>query len=139
MTQSADARERLKFREFELSRFPNGQCRAFVRVDWTQGRSFSGEADGNQTLEGEVRAAAQATLEAVMGATDGPVELELRGAKALRVFDAWLVVVMVRAWVEGHAVQLLGAYPCPDEDTPRGAVLAALDATNRILTRHLVH
>jgi len=139
VTPSADARERLQFREFELSRFPNGQCRAFVRVDWTQGRSFSGEADGNQTLEGEVRAAAQATLEAVMGATDGPVELELRGAKALRVFDAWLVVVMVRAWVEGHAVQLLGAYPCPDEDTPRGAVLAALDATNRILTRHLVH
>ncbi len=139
MSAHDPARGRLKFLDFELTRFPNGQCRARVRVDWTEGRSYSGEAEGNQTLEGEIRAAAEAALKAVTGATDRGIDLELRGAKALRVFDAWLVVVMVRARVGQQAAQLLGAIPCPDDDTARGAVLAVLDATNRILSRHLVN
>lgn len=85
-----------------------------------------------------MRASAEGALRAAEGATEGAVDLELRGAKALRVFDAWVVVVMVRAWADNQAFQLLGAYPCPDEDTPRGAVMAVLDATNRVLERHLV-
>lgn len=106
-------------------------------MDWTRGRSYSGEAEGNQTLEGEVRAAAEAALQAAAGSTDGSLDFILRGAKALRVFDAWVVVVMVRARVDEKAIQLLGAYPCPDEDTPRGAVMAVLDATNRVLQGYL--
>jgi hypothetical protein len=106
-------------------------------MDWTQGRSYSGEAEGNQTLEGEVRAAAEAALEAAVGAAQGELDLDLRGTKALRVFDSWVVVVMVRAWTGDDPIQLLGAYPCPDEDTARGAVLAVLDATNRVLERFL--
>lgn len=137
MSDEDGLRQRLHFEEFRLVRFPNGQSRLEVRMDWTRGRSFSGRAEGNQTLEGEVRAAAEAALKAASGATDGVVELELRGAKALRVFDAWVVVVMVRAWVDSESLQLVGAYPCPDEDTPRGAVMAVLDATNRVLQRHL--
>jgi hypothetical protein len=62
----------------------------------------------------------------------------LRGAKALRVFDSWVVVVMVRCSFNGVIQRLLGAYPCPDEDTPRGAVMAVLDATNRIMANHLL-
>jgi hypothetical protein len=126
-------RRRLRFEDFQLVRFPNGRTRVTVRLDWTQGRSYSGESEGNQTLEGEVRAAAEAALEAAVGATGGKLDLDLRGAKALRVFDSWVVVVMVRAWGNGEPLQLLGAYPCPDEDTARGAVVAALDATNRVL------
>ncbi len=106
-------------------------------MDWTRGRSYSGEAEGNQTLEGEVRAAADAALQAAAGSTEGELDLTLRGAKALRVFDSWIVVVMVRAWVDDTHLQLLGAYPCPDEDTPRGAVMAVLDATNRVLLSYL--
>jgi hypothetical protein len=133
VSENDERRERLRFEDFELVRFPNGRARARTKVDWTRGRSFSGEAEGNQTLEGEVRAAAEATLKAASGATEGRLDLELRGAKALRVFDAWVVVVMVRAWVDSGPLQLLGAYPCPDDDTPRGAAMAVLDATNRVL------
>lgn len=133
MSDTAERRERLKFEDFQLVRFPNGRSRIRVRMDWTQGRSYSGEAEGNQTLEGEVRAAADAALQAAAGSTDGKLDLDLRGAKALRVFDAWVVVVMVRAWVDETPLQLLGAFPCPDDDTPRGAVMAVLDATNRVL------
>jgi hypothetical protein len=137
VSENNERRERLSFEDFQLVRFPNGRSRARVRVDWTQGRSFIGEAEGNQTLEGEVRSAAEAALEAAAGATEGRVILELRGTKALKVFDAWVVVVMVRAWIDSEPLQLLGAYPCPDEDTPRGAVMAILDATNRVLRGHL--
>lgn len=137
MLDDEPRRERLSFEDFELSRFPNGMSRVSVRMEWTRGRSFSGESDGNQTLEGEVRAAAQAALSAAEGATNGEIDLELRGAKAMKVFDSWVVVVMVKAWAEGGPLKLLGAYPCPGEDTPRGAVMAVLDATNRLLQRHL--
>jgi len=137
VSENHERRERLSFEDFQLVRFPNGRRRARVRVDWTLGRSFFGDAEGNQTLEGEVRSAAEAALEAAAGATEGRVNLELRGTKALKVFDAWVVVVMVRAWIDSEPLQLLGAYPCPDEDTPRGAVMASLDATNRVLRGHL--
>lgn len=138
MSDDESRRERLRFEDFQVTRFPNGQSRILVQMGWTEGRTFAGGSEGNQTLEGEVRAAAKAALQAAESATDGTVDLELRGAKALRVFDAWVVVVMVRAWVEDQTMQLLGAYPCPDEDTPRGAVMAVLDATNRVVGRHLV-
>lgn len=130
-------RERLKFEDFEVVRFPNGRSRIRVRLEWTQDRSYSGESEGNQTLEGEVRAAAESALKAAAGATEGQLALDLRGAKALRVFDAWVVVVMVRARLKEETLSLLGAYPCPGEDTPRGAVMAVLDATNRVLQGYL--
>ena len=57
-----DSRTRLRFEDFGLVRFPNGRSKVRVRMDWTQGRSYSGESEGNQTLEGEVRAAAEAAL-----------------------------------------------------------------------------
>jgi hypothetical protein len=137
VSENHERRERLSFEDFQLVRFPNGRSRFRVRMDWTQGRSYSGEAEGNQTLEGEVRAAADAALKAAAGATEGQLNLDLRGTKALKVFDSWVVVVMVRAWIEDEPLQLLGAYPCPDEDTPRGAVMAVLDATNRVLRQYL--
>jgi len=134
---SQPLRERLTFEDFQLVRFPNGRCRITVRMGWTRGRSYTGEAEGNQTLEGEIRAAALAAVKAAEGATGEALDLDLRGVKGMKVFDAWVVVVMIRVWVEGDPLKLLGAYPCPDENTPRGAVLAVLDATNRILPRYL--
>ena len=132
-----ESRKRLRFEDFQLVRYPNGRSQVTVRMDWTQGRSYSGESEGNQTLEGEVRAAAEAALEAAARATGDRLDLDLRGTKALRVFDSWVVVVMVRAWTGEDPLQLLGAYPCPDDDTARGAVLAVLDGTNRVLARFL--
>lgn len=138
MTLINENQERLRFQDFQLVRQPNGRTAVSVEMDWTRGRSYRGSAEGNQTLEGEVRAAAEATLQAVSGATDHRLEMGLRGAKAVRVFDSWVVVVIIRGSLDGEFQRLLGAYPCPDEDTPRGAVMAVLDATNRILGRHLV-
>ena len=130
-------RGRLRFDDFQLRRFPNGRCSASVRTEWTRGQSFTGEAEGTQTLEGELRAAAEAALMAAVGPAQGRLTLELRGAKAVKAFDAWVVVVSVQATTEKESLRLLGAYPCPDDDTPKGAVMAVMDATNRVLEQYL--
>ena len=88
-------------------------------------------------MEGEIRTAAKATLESASRATSGRLKLELRGAKAIRAFDAWIVVVSVKAESEKESHRLIGSFPCPGEDTPHGAVMAVLDATNRIMERYL--
>lgn len=132
-----DRRTRLRFDDFQLERFPDGRCNVRVGFEWTQGRSFLGESQGTQTLEGELRAAAGAALEGIQQAADGRLSLELRGAKAVRAFDTWIVVVSVKGRTDGETYRLMGAYPCSDDDTPRGAVMAVLVATNRIMEMYL--
>jgi len=132
-----ERRSRLRFEEYTLVRFPDGRCRAEVRMAWTGGRRFIGEATGTQTMEGEIRASAEAALAAVARATAGRLELALRGSKAFRAFDAWMVVVSVNAEDAQETRRLWGAFPCTDENTGRAAVLAVLDSTNRLLERYL--
>lgn len=130
-------RSRLRFDDFQLERFPDGRCQARVQLEWTQGKRFEGESDGTQTLEGEIRAAALATLPPVSQATGNRLTFELRGAKAFRAFDSWVIVVSLNARSDSETRRLMGSYPCPDENTARGAVMAVLDATNRIMERYL--
>lgn len=138
MPPDDERRTRLRFQAFDLERFPDGSCEARVEAEWTRGRTFTGTARGTQTLEGEIRAAARATLAIAAEATEGALALDLRGAKALKAFDVWLVVVSVRALAGEKSLRLLGAYPCAEhEDPPRGAVFAVLDATNRVVERFL--
>jgi len=133
-----ERRTRLRFEEFLLERFPDGRCRAEVRMAWTGERKFIGEARGTQTMEGEIRTSAEAALAAVAQSTKGKLGLTLRGAKAFRAFDAWMVVVSVDARGPEGNRRLWGAFPCTDENTARAAVLAVLDSTNRIMEKYLM-
>ena len=130
---SNPTRGRLRFQSFALDEYPDGRCSARVRFEWEHGLVYDGEADGIQTMEGELRAAAQATLQALDAATNGSLALELIGVKAVRVFDTWVIIAAARGQSEGEAVRLTGSFTCEDEDVPRGAVLALMNATNRIL------
>jgi hypothetical protein len=133
----AESRRRLRFDEFKLSRFPNGRCKAWVQMEWTEGRTYLGEAEGTQTKQGELQAAASATVNAAASAVEGRLELELRGVKAVRAFDAWVIVACVTAQAKGLNLRLLGVSPSSGSDTSRGAVMAVLDATNRVLAKYL--
>ncbi len=133
-----ERRTRLRFEEFLLERFPDGRCRSEVRLAWKGARRFIGEARGTQTMEGEIRASAEAALVAVAQATGGRLDLKLRGAKAFRAFDAWMVVVSVNARSTEESRRLWGSVPCTDENTGRSAVLAVLDSTNRLLEKFLL-
>lgn len=139
MLEELPKRSRLRFAAFEKSPFPDGRCRVRVALEWTDHRLFEAEKQGTNTREGETRAAAQAALEAAEQATEGRLALDLMGAKAVRVFDGWTVIVAARGTAAGSEYNLIGSYACENAETARGAALAALDATNRILEKYVAH
>ena len=73
-----------------------------------------------------------------MSAAGKRIHAELLGVKAVRAFDGWVVVVRLYAEVEGRTVRLLGAASCESEaGLAKGAAIAVLDATNRVLEKGL--
>jgi hypothetical protein len=124
--------ERLRFKDFEFQRLASGRCRAKVVLSWGDGRQFTGESDGVISQAGELRCCAQATVRALERAVQPQLGFELLGVKAVRAFDATVVIVSLSARQEARASRLVGAY-LAESDAPRGAALAVLNATNRIL------
>src|SRR5712691_8540504 len=85
--------ERLRFAEFVLDRLPNGRCRARVGLTWKDSEQFTGESEGLGSQAGELRCAAQACVTALEQAVQGGLGFELLGVKAVRAFDATVVIV----------------------------------------------
>ena len=132
-----DVAERLKFREFTFQRLASGRCRARVVLSWADGREFTGESDGVASQAGELRCSAAAAVQALVQAVEPRLALELLGVKAVRAFDATVVIVSMSAHVQSLASRLVGSY-LTETDPPRGAALAVLNATNRLLGNFLV-
>lgn len=124
--------ERLRFKEFEFQRLASGRCRAKVVLGWADGRQFTGDAEGIVSQAGELRCGAAATVRALERAVQPQMGFELLGVKAVRAFDATVVIVSLSVRQDARASRLVGAY-LTEEDPPRGAALAVLNATNRIL------
>ena len=70
------------------------------------------------------------------GAVSGGMSFELLGVKAVRAFDATVVIVSLAVHGEGSGHRVVGSY-LTESDAPRGAALAVLNATNRILGNRL--
>jgi hypothetical protein len=128
--------ERLRFAEFTLDRLPNGRCRARVGLTWKDSEHFTGENEGLGSQAGELRCAAQACVNALGEAVQGGMGFELLGVKAVRAFDATVVIVSLAVQGEGSGHRVVGSY-LTETDTARGAALAVLNATNRILGNRL--
>jgi hypothetical protein len=101
-------------------------------LSWGDGRQFTGESEGVISQAGELRCCAQATVRALERVVQPQLGFELLGVKAVRAFDATVVIVSLSARQEARASRLVGAY-LAESDAPRGAALAVLNATNRIL------
>ncbi len=94
---------------------------------------FNGTADCSEAAGGELRCAALATVDAIHRTASGSERiLELIGASAVTAFDATVVVVSLWARLGGGKRRLVGSYIAED-DTAKGAALAVLNATNRLL------
>ena len=70
---------------------------------------------------------------ALTKAVKGELRFELLGVKAVRAFDANVVIVSMALPDENAGQRLVGCFLTPDADPSRGAALAVLNATNRIL------
>jgi hypothetical protein len=128
--------DRLRFAEFTLDRLPNGRCRARVGLTWKESEQFTGESEGLGSQAGELRTAAEACVKALIEAVQGAMGFELLGVKAVRAFDATVVIVSLAVQGEGSGHRVVGSY-LTENDTARGAALAVLNATNRILGNRL--
>lgn len=124
-------RSRLRFTDFIFRRASDGRCTAEVELEWTEGLRVRGSAAGQSSPTVDLRVAAEAALRAIEAFSEGAMAFDLIGTKAVRAFDANVVIVSVENRREGPR-RLLGA--CLVEDDPcRGAVVAILSATNRVL------
>ncbi|MBI4540498.1 MAG: hypothetical protein HY704_13435 [Gemmatimonadetes bacterium] len=128
----AGRRERVRFDHFEFERFENGRCRASVTLEGMKGERYLGTADGILTREGELRCGAEAAVHAIRAMPPNGIDMELVGIKAVRAFDATVVIVCLRTTEGGVPVHRLGAYLAVD-DPVRGAATAVLNATNRMM------
>ena len=71
-----------------------------------------------------------------MQAVAGQIGFELLGVKAVRAFDATVVIVSIAVQSDGATQRVVGSY-LTDADPARGSALAVLNATNRILGNRL--
>ena len=136
MSTTTPLPERLRFAEFTLDRLPNGRCRARVGLTWRDSEQFTGEGEGLASQAGELRCSAQACVVALGQAVQGGMTFELLGVKAVRAFDATVVIVSLAVHGDGSTSRVVGSY-LTETDTPRSAALAVLNATNRILGNRL--
>lgn len=125
-------RERLRFVGFAFDRLPNSRCRAEVALELGPGERWVGTAEGLASDAGELRCAAEAALRAIELSAHGQVAFELLGVKAIRAFDTIVLIVSIVSTNDGTTHRLVGSF-LADHDAARGAAVAVLNATNRIM------
>ena len=61
------------------------------------------------------------------------MRFELLGVKAVRAFDANVIIVSLAIPEQNQTHRVVGCYLTEDQDPTKGAAFAVLNATNRIL------
>ena len=129
-------RERLRFADFAFTRTPSGQCSAEVSLEW-ENMVYSGRAIGQSSPLGDFRVAADAALRALEDFAKDAMRFELVGVKHVRAFDSNLLIVSVSLHEVARVTRLVGCY-LAETDTRRGAAMAVLNATNRVLGNYMM-
>ena len=117
-------------KEFEVTQLPNGQCQARVSVAWHPAGEFAATVEAADTPQGQLRCAAEATAKALEQATGNTVILQVLAVKAIEPFDTIIVVLSLE--IENVIKRLVGSCLIR-ERMALGAVLAVMNATNRLL------
>jgi hypothetical protein len=116
-------------------RVTGGECRIRVKVDVPGQKSFFGTAQNKASLEGQLRAAADATVDALRQAisvTGKKATLELKEVTAFDAFGKPGVMVSLRGIYRNKERALLG-FAAMEKDVPGVVVKAVLDAAGRFL------
>ncbi len=129
-TTSAD--QRLRLLSCRLERGPVATSRVFVEFEGpgTEQRIVCRQ-EGSACPGGDLRLAAQATLNALSQATGGALTFELLGVKPVRAFDTTVIMVAAFAQHGGDVTRIVGA-ALVDDDQLVATARAALHAANRL-------
>lgn len=125
-------RERLRFTGFSYERSPAGRVTCQVTLEWAPGENVVGKVEGQASPAGDARLGAEAAIRALELFTRRELTFELVGVKVVRAFDANVVITSLIQHGDAGPERLLGCY-LADGDMVRGAALAVLNATNRVL------
>jgi len=112
-------------------RAPSGRFRVEVEIATPDGRRATGTQEDLGGPLADVRIGAEAAVAALHAAFPDAPRFEVAGAKTVRAFDQTVTLVLVGISGRDGPARLLGA-ACNEEDVPRAAVLAVLNATNRV-------
>jgi len=131
MSALTRAEERIRFDQFGLRRLDSGEFEATVTLVWGAGPSIQGTARSADPDSGELHCSAQACLNA-LAEVSRDTSFQLLGVKSVQAFDATVVIVSVAMAGQSGGPRLVGSY-LAGADLPRGAALAVLNATNRVI------
>ena len=126
---------RIRFSGAQRIPLATGQYRVRVKLEAPDHKNFLGTAEDTASREGELRAAAEATVDALRQAirvSGKKVELELKEVAAFDAFGKPGVMVSLRGTYQNTERPLLG-FAALEKDVPRSVVKAVLSATNRFL------
>lgn len=127
--------ERLRFQDFSLQRTPSGHVTCQVSLTYGE-EVLTGSAAGTSSPSGDTRLGAEAALRALESFTQGAITFELVGVKAVRAFDSNVLIVSIRQHGHQGPERMLGCF-LTEDDQVRGAAVAVLNATNRVITAHI--
>jgi hypothetical protein len=123
-------RERLNFSSFTFTRSPSGRCVVHVELEYDNKR-YTGTCEGQSSPIGDLRLGSEAAMQAIEAFSDGNLGLELMGVKLVRAFDSNVVIVSLTQRAQ-RGTRLVGCF-LADQEPVRGAALAVMNATNRVL------
>jgi hypothetical protein len=127
--------ERLKFHEFSLERTPSGRVACKVSLSYGED-IISASTAGTSSPAGDARLGAEAVLKALEGFTGGKITFELVGVKVTRAFDSNVTIVSLRQHGHDGPERMVGCY-LTEDDPVRGAAIAVLNATNRVISLYI--
>lgn len=130
-------RERLRFTDFTFERTPAGRVTCQVTLEFAHGELVLGQVAGQASPAGDTRLGAEAAIRALENFTNRAITFELVGVKVVRAFDANVVITSLIQHGDAGPERLLGCY-LADGDMVRGAALAVLNATNRVLGNYIM-
>lgn len=127
-------RERLNFASFAFTRSPSGRCAVRVELE-IDNKRYLGTCEGQSSPIGDLRLGAEAAMQAIETFSDGNLGLELMGVKLVRAFDSNVVIVSITQR-QTPGTRLVGCF-LADQEPVRGAALAVLNATNRVIGNYV--
>ena len=136
ITREQLRRERLRLTHVDARHTSHGYCVVEVALEWMAGTRVVGRAEGQASTAGDLRIAALAALNALEKFAQGALSFELTGIKGIRAFDANIVIVSLGVQRGPGPQRLLGSY-LAEADPIRSAVIAVLNATNRVLGNYI--
>jgi hypothetical protein len=103
-----------------------------VKLERSTGEAYIGEAGAPDSIATEMRASAEATVDALRKMIGQAAEITLRGVMPVAAFGHDLVIVSIKVIHDGQTHRLFGLCPVTD-NRAAAAAGATLNAANRFL------